>query len=150
MKITFDWNKSKNKIAEDTSGCRDPACILFLANEAARMMDPYVPAKNLALAQNTNVYAESDRGVVEYNSSYAHYQYAGIMYVDPINERGALTNGEGLFWSRPGVAKKPSQRKLEYNTFRHPKATSHWDKAMMAAHGDHLAQAYENHIKSGG
>jgi hypothetical protein len=150
MDVTFKWTRSKRKIAEDVSGCHDHGSLLFLATVADRLMMPYVPARNLILSQNTNVYVENNHGVVEYNSPYAHYQYEGKLYVDPTTKKGAFTNGEGLYWSRPGIAKVPSGRGLKYNTFRHPKATSHWDKAMMVERGDELARAYENYIKSGG
>lgn len=150
MKFSFYWTKSKRQIAEDASGCRDRDSLLFLASEAERLMVPYVPARHLVLTQNISVYAEDDHGVVEYNSPYAHYQYEGKLYVDPKTKRGAFTNGEGFFWSRPGVAKIPSGKGLEYNTFRHPKATSHWDKAMITERGDALTRAYENYRKSGG
>lgn len=113
-------------------------------------MIPYIPARHLLLTQNVSVYTENDHGVVEYNSPYAHYQYEGKLYVDPTTKKGAFTNGEGLYWSRPGIAKVPTGRGLKYSSFPHPKATSHWDKAMMVARGDHLAQAYENYLKSGG
>lgn len=150
MKFSFDWTKSKAKIAEDASGCHDRGSLLFLASEAERLMIPYVPARHLLLAQNVSVYAEDDHGVVEYSSPYAHYQYEGKLYVDPTTKKGAFTNGEGLYWSRLGIAKVPSGRELKYSTFRHPKATSHWDKAMMTERGDHLARAYEAYRKSGG
>ena len=150
MKVTFDWTRVKSKIAEDVSGCRDPRCLLFLASEAEHLMNPYVPARHMVLSQNVSVHAEGDHGVVEYNSPYAHYQWAGKLYVDPKTKKAAFTNGEGLFWSRPGVAKIPTGKILNYDTFRHPKATSHWDQAMMVARGDHLSQAYENYLKSGG
>lgn len=150
MDVTFKWNRSKRKIAEDVSGCHDHGSLLFLATVTDRLMMPYVPAKNLILSQNTNVYVENNHGVVEYNSPYAHYQWKGKLYVDPTTKKGAFTNGEGLYWSRPGIAKVPSGRGLKYNTFCHPKATSHWDKAMMVERGDELARTYENYIKSGG
>lgn len=148
MKIEFDWDKPIPEIAFDKTGGSEG--LLFLANEAARLMDPYVPAKNLVLAQNKMIYQEGDHAVIHYLSPYAHYQYKGELYVDPITEKGAFTNGEGLFWSRPGVAKKPSGRKLEYNTFRHPLATSKWDEAMMAARKDDLIQGYENYLRRRG
>ena len=43
-------------------------------------MDPYVPAKNMMLAQNVRVYADDDTGYIEYNSPYAHYMYEGEVY----------------------------------------------------------------------
>lgn len=147
MKINFQWNKPIQQIVKVKSG--DDKGRLFLANEAKRLMDPYVPARNLVLAQNVRVYVEGDNGVVEYLSPYAHYQFIGELYVDPETGKGAFTDGEGNFWSRPGVAKVPSGRKLDYDTFRHPLATSHWDQAMKTARIDDLMQEYQEFINGG-
>ena len=150
MKFSFDGQNQKDRFAEDASGCHDRGNLLFLASEAERLMIPYIPARHLLLTQNVSVYTKNDHGVVEYNSPYAHYQYEGKLYVDPTTKKGAFTNGEGLYWSRPGIAKVPTGRGLKYSSFPHPKATSHWDKAMMVERKDALARAYENYIKSGG
>ena len=143
MKIQFDWNRP---IASIIDGIAGKDAQLFLANEAKRLMDPYVPARNMVLAQNVRVYYENGQGVVHYVSPYAHYQYKGEIYVDPKTGAAAFTNGAGLFWSRPGVAKKPSGRQMNHNTFRHPLATSQWDKAMMTARKDDLTRAYQNYL----
>lgn len=145
MKAAFKWNKSINAIAKDKTGGKSG--LVFLANEAKRLMDPYVPANNMVLAQNVRVYAEGNRGIVHYLSPYAHYQYEGKVYVDPSTGKAAFTNGEGLYWSRRGVGKIATGRSLTYNTFRHPLATSHWDKAMLTARKGDLAKAYENYLK---
>lgn len=147
--ITLEWNGDVNAIATKATGATDHSCILFLANEAKRLMDPYVPANNLVLAQNVRVYEEKGVGIVHYNSPYAHYQWEGIVYVDPYTGKGAFTDGL-RFWSRPGVAKRPSGRSLEHSHFRHPLATSHWEQAMMVARKDDLTRAYESYLKRRG
>ena len=145
MKVTLKWNKSINAIVKDKTGGKSG--LVFLANEAKRLMDPYVPANNMVLAQNVRVYSEGNRGIVHYLSPYAHYQYEGKVYVDPTTGKAAFTNGEGLYWSRRGVGKIATGRNLTYNTFRHPLATSHWDKAMLTARKGDLVKAYENYLK---
>lgn len=145
MEIDFDWSKTIPDLAYDKTG--GAAGLLFLANTAARLMDPYVPARNQVLAQNMMIYQEDDHAVIHYLSPYAHYQYMGELYVDPVTGKGAFTNGEGLFWSRPGVAKKPTGKKLKHSTFRHPLATSKWDEAMMVARKDDLIKSYENYLR---
>lgn len=77
MKIKFNWNKSAGQINAEIGGQQG---MLFLAATAARMMDPYVPADNLVLAQNITLSADEDVGHVTYNSPYAHYQYEGELY----------------------------------------------------------------------
>ena len=142
MDFSFDfvWERSPEQVA---GRIISPDVRLFAANEAKRFMDPYVPADTLALAQNTSVYVQGDEGVVEYHSPYAHYQYVG--QVDgpnyPIKDGGFVTG-----WYSP-PHKTPTGRSLNYSHFRHPLATSKWDKAMETARKGDLAQAVENYIK---
>ncbi len=142
----FKWDKPTSQITEEKTGGDDG--LLFLANEAERLMDPYVPADNLVLAQNVRTYVEKNMGIVHYTSPYAHYQWEGKMYVDPKTKKAAYTDGE-RFWSRPSVAKIPTTRKLSYSKFRHPKATSHWNRAMMRARKKDLFDAYQNYVNRG-
>lgn len=139
MDMKFNWNRPATKIAAEKTGGKEGQ--LFLAASAARFMDPYVPADNLVLAQNIRITADEHAGHIAYNSRYAHYMYEGELYVDPVTGKGAFTDGEGRFWSRPDVAKVPSGRPLNYGKFRHPLATSHWDQAMMTARGDDLVES---------
>lgn len=149
LKLTeFSWDKSIADISKSRVG--NQAVALFLANEAKRLMNPYVPAQHMDLSKNIRVYTENNNGkmigVVEYMSPYAHYQFIGKLYVDPKTGTACFTNGEDLLWSRPGVSKVPSKRKLEYSTFRHPLATSRWDKAMLVARKSELQDSLEKYI----
>lgn len=147
MEVKFEWNKSVKQLQSDKTGGKKGR--FFLANEAKRLMDPYVPAQNLALAQNTRIYLEGERGVIEYQSPYAHYQYVGEKYIDPKTGASGFFV-EGVGWrGRSGVAKVPSGKKLNYNKFRHPLATSHWDEAMMTARKDDLVKAYQDYLNGG-
>ena len=140
MKVKFDWKKPPKALAKEKVCGKEN--MLFLANQAAKFMDPYVPADNL-LAQNIFITADDDCGHIIYNSPYAHYQWEGELYGPnyPITDGGEVVG----FWSPPH--KTPTGKSLKYSTFRHPLATSHWDKAMMVARGSDLAKAYENHLK---
>lgn len=134
MKTDFKWNRPIEAITKDFSS--DDAQ-LFLANEAKRLMDPYVPALNLGLSKAVRVYVENGKGIVHYQSPYARYQYEGKVMVP----------------KRPGVkasekkVKQPEQD-LNYTKFRHPLATSYWDQAMMTARKDDLVAAMQNYVRS--
>ena len=143
MKVNFEWNKPIKQIAQEKTGGKQG--MLILANEAKRLMNPYVPADNLVLAQNVQISADEECGHVLYNSPYAHYQWAGEVYGPnyPIKDGGEVAG-----WYSP-PHKTPTGRKLEYSTFRHPLATSHWDEAMKVAWMDDLIRAYENYLKGG-
>lgn len=134
MKADFKWNKGIAEIAKRVTG--GDAGQLFLANEAKKLMDPYVPAKNLALARNVQVYVDGGKGVVHYQSPYARYQFEGKVMVS----------------KRPGVKAaekmvKQPETDLEYSKFRHPLATGHWDRAMMAARKDDLVRAMQGYVE---
>ena len=138
MKLEFKWNKSKKQLGHDKTGGKKGR--LFLANEAKRLMNPYVPAKNLILAQNTNVFVEGEHGIVEYDSPYAHYQYMGELYVSSVT---------GSAWAAEGEYKIPTGKSLKYDTFKHPLATDHWDEAMMVARKGDLTAAYQVYLNGG-
>ena len=52
----FQWNGSLDVIAKEKAGGREG--MKFLASEAERLMDPYVPADSLMLAQNVRISAD--------------------------------------------------------------------------------------------
>ena len=55
-------------------------------------------------------------GLITVETPYAHYMNEGILYVDPINGKGAFHDPiSGRFWSRPNTKKVPSSRKLNYH-----------------------------------
>ena len=63
MKVEFEWKKDFPTLVDEKTG--GPDGLLFLANEAARLMDPYVPASQAEmLAQNLTVYQEDDHAVM--------------------------------------------------------------------------------------
>ena len=147
MKVDFQWNKSPDQICNDTVGRNDVQ--LFMANEAKRFMIPYVPPsqKGVLREKNVRVYVEHGKGIVHYLQPYARYQYGGKVMVDPSTGKAAFTDGEGRFWSRKNVKKVLTDRDLHYSN---PMATSHWDKAMLAARKEDIARAVQNYIRKKG
>lgn len=140
MDIEVKWEKSAEQIVKERTRGNDG--LLFLANEAKRLMDPYVPADSMVLAQNVRVYVDGDNGVVEYQSPYAHYQYEGVAY----GPNYPIMDGETVmgFYSPPH--KSSIGEKLKYSHFRHPQATSEWDKAMVRARKNDLTRAMQNYL----
>lgn len=135
MRVDFEWHKRPDQITKELIN-NDTQ--LFMANTMKRFMDPYVPADNLILAQNVSIYTEGGHGIVEYRSPYAHYQYKGEVYVSSITGSPYATHGE---------YKVPTGKKLNHSTFRHPLATSEWDKAMITARRDDLVKSMQNYIR---
>lgn len=94
----------------------------------------YMPLDTGTLKSQTNALNQTVRGRVYLyppESDYGHYQYEGVVYVDPVYNKAAFYTPEYGFWSRPGVEKIPSDRKLTYSQ---PNATAHWGET-----------AYQNH-----
>ncbi len=139
MDSDFRWNRPIPLITREALG--GDRTLLFMANEAKRLMDPYVPALNMGLAQNIRTYVQGDSGVVHYMSPYARYQYKGILMVSRIT---------GSAWARQGESKVLTGRKLDHKKSRkHPLATSEWDKAMKAARMGDYVKAVQRFVNGG-
>lgn len=134
MKIDFRWDKGIPEVVSRVTG--GEGAQLFLANEAKRLMDPYVPALNLALSKDVRVYTEGGKGVVHYQSPYARYQFEG---------KAMVSKHPGIKGSEKMV--RQPEKQLEYTKYRHPLATSHWDQAMMAARKGDLVQAMQEYVE---
>lgn len=96
----------------------------------------YMPVDSGNLKSETNVLNANVRGKVYLyppNSDYGHYQYEGILYVDPVYNKGAFFSPEYGFWSRKGVKKVPSNRKLTYSQ---PNATARWGETAINNHSE--------------
>lgn len=139
MSVVFKWNKPIPKIAEEATGGK--RTLLFMASEAKRLMDPYVPARNLVLAKNVKTYVEGGSGIVHYLSPYARYQHEGLLMVSRIT---------GSPFAKKGESKVLTSRRLNHSGARHPLATAEWDKAMMAAKGEAYVRSVENYVKRKG
>lgn len=99
---------------------------LFASHEWKRIINPYTPHRDGNLERNV----EYKPWEFTYLSPYAHYQYGGVLYVDPLYDVGGFTNDGGItFFSRPGIKKLNSGRPLNYSKEHNPKATKQWDKA---------------------
>ena len=82
MSTEMHWNKPIPQIVREATG--NKRTLLFMAQEAKRLMDPYVPARNMVLSRNVRTYVEDDHGVVHYLSPYARFQYEGYLMVSRI------------------------------------------------------------------
>ena len=133
------WNKPIPQIAKEATGGNKT--LLFMAQEARRLMDPYVPARNMVLSRNVRTYVEDDHGVVHYMTPYARFQYEGFVMVSRIT---------GSPWANRGESKVVTGRRLNYSGARHPLATAEWDKAMKTARMDDYLQAVQNYVRGRG
>ena len=115
----------------------------YFTNTCARYMDKYVPYDNAGLRNNVEI----GEDYIEYRSPYAHYQYIGEKFVDPVSGKGAFYSPDFGFWSRPNTAKIPSGMPLNYHT---PGTGSYWDKKMWTAEGENVIKEVEEYMRRGG
>lgn len=138
-KVTVTINNAKgtiNRILDDSVG-------KFVASEWSRYFAKYVPMREGILA--TDITIEPYK--VTYNSPYAHYQWEGKLYVDPITHKGAFYSTDYGFWSRPGVTKIPTDIPLNYSKEQNPLATSHWEVPAYEAFKETVAQAVTDYLR---
>ena len=73
-KVTLKWNKPVAQIAKEAIG-KDST--LFMANEARRLMDKYVPMETGQLAGNVELETKGNKAIIRYYSPYAHRLFYG-------------------------------------------------------------------------
>lgn len=132
------WNRPIPQIVREATG--DKKTLLFMAQEARRLMDPYVPARNMVLSRNVRTYVEDEHGVVHYLSPHARFQYEGYLMVSRIT---------GSPWAAKGESKVVTGTRLNYSGARHPLATSEWDQAMKTARLEDYVHAVQNYVRRG-
>jgi hypothetical protein len=100
-------------------------------------MDKYIPMRRGMLAG----IKEKGDDYIRYSMPYAHYQYVGILYVDP--ETGSP-------FARKGVKKIPTSIPLVHKTTMHEQAGTYWDKRMWSAEKEDVLKEVQDYIDRGG
>ena len=115
---------------------------MLLDKQVAHDIQRYVPMLDHHLVNTINkeneiMAAFGDMGhVLVYNTEavkYAHYQYEGKVYVDPVYRCGGFFIPEVGWKSRRGVQKVPTSRPLRYGG-GNPEAHDHWDQYALNRH----------------
>ena len=110
-------------------------------------LEPYVPmdGNHQMVTSLLSNKPDAGRGEIDINTPYAHYQYEGELYVDPITKKGAFYDkNSGRYWSRPNIKKVPSGKKLNY----HGGALrgDHFVERMLADHFEDILKAGQKEI----
>lgn len=111
VKVNIDTDKIIGRFKSNLFGSK-------LASEWKKLIDPYVPRDTGYLMNNISIRPFE----IEYKSPWAHFQYVGVVYEDPITHSA---------WARKGVKKiiRAGPQALVYDRSKNPYATSEWDKA---------------------
>lgn len=108
----------------------------------------YMPYRTGALATKLK-YIKSPTEI-EVLGPYARMQYLGKVMVNAATGKGPMNiPGVGLRY-RKGTILKATDRDLQYDTSKNPRAGPYWDRRMMAAEGDQIVaelQAYVDRRK---
>lgn len=109
---------------------------VFMAENLARLCDPYVPMAPGSGAHMKEQYTVApDGSTITYGGPYAHFQYVGEVMV------GVRT---GSPWAKSGEPKKGTGRPLQYSGG--PMRGKEWDKRTMADRGDELTEAVAGYV----
>lgn len=114
----------------------------YLTKRCADYMDRYVPLGSTGNLRRITTITTDE---ITYEMPYAHYQYIGKLYVDPITKKGAFYNPDYGFWSRPGAKKEPTNRDLVHKT-----GFSYWDKKMWSIHKSDIEDEVQKFVEKGG
>ena len=89
---------------------------------------PYMPMLTGTLRNLSKAHSATSGlyGELVYPGPYAHYLWMGELYVDPETGKGAFFSEDYGYWSRPGVTKVASGRKLDYDKAANPLAGAKW------------------------
>lgn len=109
---------------------------VFMAENLARLCDPYVPmAPGSGTHLKEGYTVAPDGSAITYAGPYAHFQYVGEVMV------GVRT---GSPWAKSGEPKRGTGRPLQYSGG--PMRGKEWDKRTMADRGDELTQAVAKYV----
>lgn len=137
--ININLDGVANKIKNISS---DKELGKYLALTWSKLFTKYTPMETGTLGSNVSIVPFQ----VIYESRYAHYQWVGLKYVDPVYLVGGFyTPGYG-WWSRPGVTKIPTNVPLNYSKEFNPNATSHWEVPAYNEFKDTVANLITDYI----
>ena len=119
---------------------------LFHTQNIYRHMLPYMPMETGMFA--TKLTAVTSSTTITAHGPYARYLYYGNRMVNSKTGKGPrYIPGVGYRWPR-GATLVPTSDPLNYTTAFHPLAGPFWDKRMIAAEGDVIAQELKDYVRS--
>lgn len=109
-------------------------------------LDKYMPAdSDMQMINSMYRATRPGSGEININAPHAHYQNEGELYVDPKTGKGAFYNSiTGRYWSRPGIKKVTSGKKLNYHGG--PNRGDHFTERMLADHFEDIVKEGQKEI----
>lgn len=116
----------KLKIDQIVSKVTNDGIGTYAAQDWKRLIDDYTPHESGELKRNVKIRPFE----IHYKQPYAHYQYTGEVYIDPLYKVGGFFDPTYGWYSRWKIDKIPSGRSFKHhNANTNPLAIDHWDDA---------------------
>lgn len=109
----------------------------FVDSECIRLMVPYTPMLSGQMIQSATRGTVIGSGEIKYNSPYARYQYYGKLMISSIT---------GSTFARKGESKVLTNKDLNYNKSRHPRAGKLWFERMKADHKEQILRGVQKFL----
>lgn len=132
-KITVDM-KPVQKIMDGLGVTARGDVQMFHTANVRRRIQKYMPYRSGATIKFMIIQSPVDEPFIHVDQEYARYLYKGKVWVDPVTRAAGFLTENG--WrSRRGVPKVETDRDIEYDTTKNPKAGPFWDRELIAAEG---------------
>lgn len=104
----------------------------YFTERCTNYMDKYVPKGDTGHLSSVKT---MDTNSVTYEVPYAHFQYIGKLYIDPLTRSS---------WARKGTKKVPTNIDLVQNGY------PYWDKKMWSIHKQDIIKEVQKYVDRGG
>lgn len=99
-----------------------------LSKEWHKLLKPYIPVGDTKKLSSRVEYKPFE---IIYRMKYAHYQYTGVVYEDPLYHVAGFRTSSGQWYSRKGIKKVartvPTGGRMVNLQYNNPMAVDHWD-----------------------
>lgn len=146
MKYMVGFSGVQKKQLLDKFGLDDGRTQKVIDSAFMGYMEPYMPKDNNQMIISMYNSTKVGSGEININTPYTHYQHEGILYINPKYKKGGFYDAvSGRYWSRPGIKKIPSDKRLTY----HGGALrgSHFVERMLADHFKDILNAGQKEIE---
>lgn len=117
----------------------------FLAENVRRRIVKYMPYRTGALIKRVVSISDGSESYIYVPGPYARYLYYGKVMANAKTGKGpAYIPGIGYRWTK-GVVLAVTDRDINYDTSHNPLAGPFWDRRLMAAEREMIAQELQNY-----
>lgn len=147
MKYMVGFSGVQKKQLLDKFGLDGGRTQKIIDSQFMSYIDKYMPkTDNQMMIKSMHNSSKVGSGEININTPYAHYQHEGILYVDPKYNIGSFYDAiSGRYWSRAGIKKVPSSKRLTYHSGA--LRGSHFIERMLADHFNDILNAGQKEIE---